>query len=190
MKRNKLALGFALSLLLAGEAAQASEVVYLGDCTRAQMVKDQTTIDTLIADPRYEGVQRLYTGDLWKVECRAVQLSHYTLTRRSASYSEVVYDLVREDINFGAVKNCMDPAQVGGIVTGSVTFTTNLVTKGELCEVYIWSDWKQYLSTDANWNGGFGARVQTVGGGGFVVGQPRSNGGKYWTPLAFTGVVQ
>lgn len=190
MAFRKTATAMAMLAALAAPAAEASDTVYLGECSRARIVKEQSTIDTLLVDQTYEGVQRAYSGVAWKKECNAVQLSITTLTRRSTSRQELVFDIYRFDINYSTIDGCMTPTRIDGTVTGTVRFTTEIETKGELCEVAIWSDWDQYDSVDAKWNGKFSAKVLPVGDGNFIVRASRSKDGKFRTPWAFTGVVK
>ena len=56
LDKFRLAAFAALSALVSSNAAQAADSVYLGDCTRAQMVLQQSTIDTLLPHSRYEGI--------------------------------------------------------------------------------------------------------------------------------------
>ena len=176
----------AFAALVSGQAAQASDVVYLGECSRAQTVKNQSTIDKLLVDARYEGMQRSYFGAESDLECDINELTFYSLQRRSSNAQEVLFDVVRHDVNYGMVENCVELERFSA-VTGTVSFTTRLDTKGELCELYIWSDWKLSDPADPNWAGNFANRVTIVGESAFVVRQPRYGVGKYRTPLSFTG---
>lgn len=185
---NRWAAMAALAALATGNAAQAADVVYLGDCTRAQAVKQQSTINTLLPHKRYEGITRIHAEGMVNSQCNRDQLQIYTLTEKSRSTSEVIFDVSRSAIDFGKIRDCMVPKDVGTVVTGTVRFTTELAAKGDLCELYIWSNWTLRYSGDANWKGDFSNRALGMEGGSFVISQPSSDGVKYWTPAAFTGV--
>lgn len=189
MKRfSSLAALCATASLFSAQAAQAADSVYLGDCNRARMVQQQSTIDKLLPHWRYEGIGRVYINSDWAVACETDQLQNYTLKQRSRSSYSVVYDVTRADINYNKKSGCAAPTLNSTGVSGTVTFTTKFEQKGELCEIYIWSDWEQKLAGNATWTGNFANRVISMDGGSFTIAQPASTGGKYTTPISFTGV--
>jgi opacity protein-like surface antigen len=187
MNKNVTAL-LATSALFSAQAAQAADAVYLGDCERARMVQQQSTIDKLLPHNGYEGITRMYINSDWAVACRTDQLQNYSLKLRSRNSSLITYDVSRADINYDRKAGCAAPVLNSTGVSGSVVFTTKLEQKGELCELYIWSDWKMTLAGNATWSGNFANRVVSMDGGSFVISQPASTGGKYTTPISFTGV--
>ncbi len=174
--------------LVLGQAAQAADSVYVGDCNRARVVQQQSTIDTLLPHSRYEGISRNFINADWAVACQTDQLSNYTLKQRSRSTSAVIFDIIRIDINHHRKAGCSGPMALPPTITGTVTFSTYFAQKGELCEVYIWSDWKQTMAGNASWAGNWANRVVSMDGGAFTIAQPASTGGKYTTPIGFTGV--
>ena len=185
---RKLAYILAAGAMFSAQTAQAADSVYLGDCTRARTVQQQSTIDKLLPHGGYEGIARIYINRDWAVACKTEQLQNYTLKLRSRNSSSIVYDVTRADINFDRKAGCAAPLLNSTGVTGSVTFTTKLEQKGELCELYIWSDWRQTLAGNATWSGDFSNRVVSMDGGSFTIAQPASVDGKYSTPISFTGV--
>jgi hypothetical protein len=180
-----LAVGAAL---FAGQTAQAADSVYLGDCARAKIIQQQSTVDTLIPHTRYEGVQRLSNAALNTDDCPMDQIVIDTLSQKSRSTKSVIFDTRRLDINFGKAPGCPSPVLLEEAVVGTVTFTTILEKNGDLCDLYIWADWTQALSSDPLWKGNFASRIISMDGGSFALTQPESVGGQYQTPAAYTGV--
>lgn len=188
MKKFRSSAALATAALLSTQAAHAADAVYLGDCNRAAQVQQQSTIDKLLPHARYEGITRMYINSDWALNCQTDQLQSYTLKQRYRTTSSIVYDVTRTDINHDRKAGCSALTLNSTGVSGTVTFTTKLEQKGELCELYIWSDWKQTLAGNATWKGDFANRVISMDGGSFTISQPASTGGKYTTPISFTGV--
>jgi hypothetical protein len=184
IRRTGAAIGLA-AILLSNQAAQAADAVYLGDCERARQVQLQSTIDTLVPHRRYEGVQRAQFGINKSSACDLNSLIVNTLTERSRSTSAVVYDMVRNDVFYGKQSGCSNVHVHDTTWTGTVTFTTVLSERGELCELYIKADW---FHTGPNKMTDFWNRVISMDNGAFVISQPAASGGEFRTPLAFTGI--
>jgi hypothetical protein len=174
--------------LISSNAAQAADSVYMGECSRADIIQRESTIDKLIPHKRFEGVQRLHSGYLVTSACNSDQLQITTLTESKRTSSEIVYTVQRPAIDFGKKPGCTQPTAVATIATGTVKFTVARRTVGELCEIYLWAVWELRSAQDTNWKGDFSARAIALEGGSFVITQPASDGVSYRTPLAVTGV--
>ena len=187
MGRKYRLAGFAACSALASQSAQATNSIYIGDCARATEVHQQSTVDTVVPHSRYEGVLRLHQENYTKAGCNYDQMQASTLTQVKRTKTEVVFNVSVIAINFSTTSNCMVP-EIRPTTSGTVTFTTHQSPKGDLCEVYIWSDWNLTHSVDPNWKGSFKNRAIPMEGGSFVIAQSASDGLGYRTPLAFTGV--
>lgn len=182
-----LACGAAIALF-SSQVAQAADSVYLGDCTRARMVQQQSTIDTLLPHGRYEGIQRMYMGDSATTACPQDRLLTFSLNQTSRTTSSVVFSTMRQDFLAGnKPSGCVAPTKFSGPSYGSVTFTTKFEQKGELCEVYIWAYFVQYKANTTTTESTFGSRIVTLEGGSFAMAQPAPIVGEYHSPIAFTG---
>ena len=172
--------------LLTSQAAQAADSVYLGDCERAEQVKAQSTIDTLLPHKKFEGVLRLVS---WKVtnNCTVDQLQTYTLTQRSRTNTEIIYDVISQAISTPQIPNGVAP-EMRPTAIGTVRFNTVLDRLGDLCEVYMWSAWTLTTPTDPSWKDSFSNRALSLTGGHFIISQLHPDGTQRNTPMAFTGV--
>ena len=174
--------------LFSAQVAQAADSVYLGDCNRAKLVQQQSTIDTLLPHIRYEGVQRMYMGDSASTACPQDRLLTFTLTQTSRSASSVVFSTMRKDFLAGnKTSGCAAPSNLGDPKYGTVTFTTQFKQTGELCEVYIWASFVQYAPNTTTSQSTFASRIVTLDGGSFAMSQPAPVVGTYHSPIAFTG---
>ena len=186
-KRIVSALAFGTALL-ASQTAQAADSVYLGDCARAKMIQQQSTIDTLLPHTRYEGIQRMYLSVDATTACPRDYLIAFTLTQKSRSSSAITFDTVRNEFLTGMKPTgCAAPVRHSSPIYGSVTFTTTLQQTGELCEVYIWGAFGQYAPNSTTVAASFGNRILNLDGGSLVLSQPGPVPGTYYTPVAFTG---
>lgn len=187
MKKISAVFLFGASLFSA-QVAQAADSVYLGDCTRARLVQQQSTIDTLLPHLRYEGIQRMYMGDSSTTACPQDRLLTFTLNQTSRNSSQVVFSTMRQDFLAGnKPSGCVAPTKFSGPNYGSVTFTTQFRQTGELCEVYIWASFVQYKANTTTTESTFASRIVTLEGGSFAMSQPAPVVGTYHSPIAFTG---
>jgi hypothetical protein len=185
--KNRIAV-FATCAALVSQTAHAADSVYLGDCTRARQVQQQSTIDTLLPHSRYEGIQRMYMGDSASTACPQDRLLTFSLTQTARSSSQVVFNTMRKDFFAGnKASGCAAPSDLGTPKYGSVTFTTQFTQRGELCEVYIWASFVQYKPNTTTTDTSFASRIVTLEGGAFAMAQPAPIVGKYHTPISFTG---
>ena len=173
------------ALLISSNAARAEDSVYLGDCERARIVQQQSTIDKLIPHWQYEGTQRAQFPFKSTDVCVANTLAVYTLTERSRSVNSVVFSMVRNDVFFSKRAGCATVSLGSKTYSGTVTFTTAVEQAGELCDVYIKANWTHEGPNKLTdfWN-----RVISMKNGAFVISQPASADGVFRTPLAFTGI--
>jgi hypothetical protein len=186
--KSKVAGIVAVASMISGQGAYAADSVYLGDCARARIVQQQSTIDNLMPHKRYEGGQRVQFANEKSLSCGLNSLIAYTLNEKSRSSSKVVFDVLRTDVMFGRESACPGPAVFRSTYSGTISFTTHLAPKDELCEVYILSEWDLNKSTDPSWKSKIAPRVIALEDGAFVIMQPASQDGAFWTPMSFTGV--
>lgn len=175
-------------MLASSQPVSAADYVYLGDCERARIVQQDTTIDKLLPHGRYEGVQRRHVGDNAGTACLQDRLMTLTLNQTSRTTSSLVFNTVRQDFLVGpASSNCTVPTKLTEVSYGSVTFSTQFHQKGELCEIYIWASFDQYAPNTNTIQSTYRGRIVTLEGGSFAMGQPAPEGGKFYSPIAFTG---
>lgn len=181
----------ALAATLASQAAWAENAIYEGDCARAQVVKDENTIDKLMSYSRYKGVAVGRFGSADEAACQTETVMMRALTLVSRSTTEAVFSYKRTDLDFGTVSGTCRSVKIRNDTTsGTVRFSTRLQTVNGRCEVYVWSEWTETDSNDSNWRGAFSTRVIMLSGGSFTVAQGAPAGsGKFFSPIGYTGVL-
>lgn len=180
-----------LAATLSSQAAWAEDALYEGDCARAQMVKDESTIDKLMRYTKYKGVSLARFGSPAEAACETETVIMRTLTLVSRTATEAVYSYKRTDLDFGTTPGtCRNVKVRNDTTSGTVRFSTRLQTLNGRCEVYVWSDWTETDSSDPNWRGAFSTRILMLSGGSFTVTQGAPSGpGKFFSPIGYTGVL-
>lgn len=181
----------AMAATLSGQAARAEDALYEGDCARAQVVKDESTIDKLMRYTRYKGVSLARFGSASEAACETETVIMRSLTMVSRTASEAVYSYKRTDLDFGTTPGtCRNVKVRNDTTTGTVRFSTRMQTVNGRCEVYVWSEWTETDSSDPNWRGAFSTRILMLGGGSFTVtqGAPKA-ANKFFSPIGYTGVL-
>lgn len=190
MKHSKYRLAaFAAAIsLISGNAAQAADSVYVGDCVRARTVLASSTIDKLLPHKRYEGVQRIKDTITTDTVCGREQVIVDTLTQKTRNKDKLVFTLKSVTLEYGLVPDCVEPKAYYNERTGEVTFTSRILETDGICEVYIWSDWQEKVSYDPNWKGASANRVLFMEGGNFTVASISDTVANYQTPIAYIGI--
>ena len=165
--------------------------MYEGDCARAQVVKNESTIDKLMRYSKYKGVSLARFGSASEAACETETVIMRTLTMVSRNASEAVYSYRRTDLDFGTTPGSCRSVKVRNDTTsGTVRFSTRMQTVNGRCEVYVWSEWTETDSSDPNWRGAFSTRILMLSAGSFTVTQGAPSGpGKFFSPIGYTGVL-
>jgi hypothetical protein len=176
--------------MIYSQCAKAEDSLFQGSCDRARIVQQQTTIDKIMVFGRYEGIQRMHTGQTEKKECKADQILVDTLTLKSRNNVEAIFDVKTTVMTFGSVPNCMEPKIMNTDRYGTVKFTTKLSQANEICDLYVWSEWSELSKRDPNWSAGWSTRVVKLSDNGLVIAQTTGNPGQFYSPIAYAGVQQ
>jgi hypothetical protein len=176
--------------MIYSQCAKAEDSLFQGSCDRARIVQQQTTIDKIMVFGRYEGIQRMHTGQTEKKECKADQILVDTLTLKSRNSIEVIFDVKTTVMAFGSIPNCMDPKIMNTDRYGTVKFTTKLSEVNEICDLYVWSEWNELSKQDSSWSSTFKTRVVKLDANGLVIAQPSGTAGQFRSPIAYAGVQQ
>lgn len=188
---RSLAAVAAMGAMLASQAARADNAIYEGDCTRAQMVKDENTIDKVMRYSTYKGSQILRFGNSNEVSCDSDRIVVQVLKLVSRSTSEAVYSFKRTDVMLGnAPGACRAASLHRDSISGTVRFSTKMQPINGRCEVYVWSDWQSTDSAAPNWKGNFANRIILLNNGSFTVAQGAApSPGKFFSPIGYAGVL-
>jgi hypothetical protein len=190
--RRKVASIAAGTALLSGQSLQAADAVFLGDCERAKIIEQQSTIDKLLPHQRYEGVGRIVLGPEQTYPCKSEHLLSITLTQRSRNERSIVFDISKQTIWNTRKPGCKVPGAtespaIYDTQTGTVVFESRFGQVGELCELYIWSNWDMTQDGPDQRKVTFANRVISLDGGGFTVIQPAVYNNWTYTPQSFSG---
>jgi hypothetical protein len=178
----------ALSALISGQAAQAENAIYQGECTRAYQVHASNTVDKLLKYSTYKASSLQRFGTEKERQCDSDTLSVWTLKQTKRSTAEVSFAITLKDIFVAAKAECEVPYVSSNSVYGSVKFTTKVEKVGEICEVYVLSEWILNDPVDTAWVGDFTNRVIMLSHGSMVVASSAPKSGAHSTPIGITGV--
>lgn len=181
----------ALAATLTGQAAWADNAIYEGDCTRAQVVKDENTIDKLMRYSTYKGSQILRFGNANEVTCDSDRIVVQVLKLVSRSSVEAVYSFKRTDVMLGNKPGACRTATLHyDTISGTVRFSTKMQPVNGRCEVYVWSDWQSTDTASPGWKGNFANRIILLNNGSFTVAQGAApSAGKFFSPIGYAGVM-
>ena len=179
----------ALSALATGQTAKAENAIYQGECSRAYQVHASNTVDKLLKYSTYKAASLQRFGTEKERQCDSDTLSVWTLKQTQRSTAEVNFAITLKDIFVaGNTAECQAPYVSSNSVYGTVRFTTKVEQQGELCEVYVLSEWVLNDPVDTKWIGDFTNRVVMLSHGSMVVASSAPSKGAHSTPIAITGV--
>ncbi len=179
---TRIAATVALSAIFAAQPAWAEDYIFKGDCARARIIAAERTVDKLLPYRTYAGVQRARFGN---DNCGRDTAIAYRLRETQRSSSRIVYSLERWNLYIGESTSC-PTLDLSRDIFGSVTFTVSQRQDGDICEVYLWSDWDQ-RNPSGSYTGKFANRVTPIDDHSFVIKQSAPDDGRYLTPLSFVG---
>ncbi len=180
-----------MAAVLTSQAAWADNAIYEGDCARAQVVKDENTIDKLMRYSTYKGSQILRFGTSSEATCDSDRVIVQVLKLVSRSSVEAVYSFRRTDIMLGNTPGACRAASLNrDSISGTVRFSTKMQPINGRCEVYVWSDWQSTDTAAPDWKGHFANRIILLNNGSFTVAQGAApTTGKFFSPIGYTGVM-
>ncbi len=168
---------------LVSQPVLAEDYVFKGDCARASVLKAERTIDKLIPYSRYKGVSRDNFGN---ENCGRDTLIVTDLNEAQRSTAQVVFNIARTDVMFGTTTGCPTAIWSQGTI-GTVTFTLKETRSGDVCELYIWSEWRERSAT-TDWTGSFDHRVTPITQTKFVTSNSDTVSERFHTPASFAAV--
>jgi hypothetical protein len=190
MARSKIRCApFMVIALLSGQAAQAENAIYQGECNRAYQVQASSTVDKLLLYKQYRAVSLHRFGLDREKECDTDTVTHWTMTETSRSKTEVTFDVIMLDSIIADKPAPCERVKVwNDELYGNVTFTTKLEEKNAICEVFVQADWDMFDAGDPEWSSQFTNRVLMLNAGSMVVAADGPTDSAYNSPIAITGV--
>lgn len=182
------AVGLCFTATLTGQAAQAQSSFYQGECNRAYSVQDANRIDRLFNKRSYRGVSMHRYDQQVSAACKSDLVMILYLTQSTSTTESVTYKVHQKTVDVGTQPdNCSTLNINNNSITGTVTFSSELIREGDFCTINIWSDWKLSDPVTPSWVGDYSAKLQILNEGAFAVLHPPASGGKFSTPRGFTG---
>lgn len=150
-----------IAIITVPSVANASGVLYQGDCARARIVKAEGKVANILPAERYEGVERRFKEFKPATACTKGTLRLYTLTRKSVSAENVEFAIRRVDVKYALPSGCSDLAIDNREFVGSVVFRTKLSEYDGVCYVQMTSSWEMRDANDPNsWVDRFDAYIE------------------------------
>lgn len=188
-KMRSLVMMAAIGALATGQAAQAENAIYQGECSRAYQVQASSTVDKLVFLKQYRAVSLHRFGLEREKECDVDTVTHWTMTESSRTRTEVKFDVIMLDTLVADKPEPCERVKVwNDQLYGNVTFTTQLEAKNEICEVFVQADWEMFDASDEAWSSNFTNRVLMLNAGSMVVASSGPTETEYNSPIAITGV--
>jgi hypothetical protein len=179
----------AIAALTTAQAAQAENAIYQGECNRAYQLQDRSSIDKLLTFKKYRAVSLHRFGLDREKECDTDTVTHWTLTETSRTKTSVSFDVIILDTIIADKPEPCERVKVwNDELYGTVSFTTKLDKKNEICELYVQADWDMFDAGDPEWSSKFTNRVMMLNSGSMVVAADGPVAGQYNSPIAITGV--
>ena len=186
---RSLATALAVGALVSAQAAAAQDTFYQGECARAYDVQAANSIDRIFTYSSYRGVSMHRFEDQSSLACKTDQVIIRYLTRSSVTKDAARYNVSRKTVKVGSKPDgCAELSIWNETVIGTVTFTMEMTQSGDFCTLNLWADWNLTDTNDSAWRGAFKAKMLMLNEGSFVASQPNPGGGRFNSPLAFTGL--